>query len=301
MVEQDNLEQIVELLKRAIITKEPGSEAFTQEAEESPVDVLTDAVTSLQEAGVENLTASDLEEALARVTGELNEAHSADLQALKDALENQPTQVIQQIIDNTKPADQVTVVNRYTTNTTNVDEGDQNIDQSVNTTINAEGDVEFDQQVENTANQGDDGAVVVGGNVEDSALNTGSVQGVQAAGDVKLEDSAIGDSNVLVSDSQVNALAVDGDALGVQAGGAANVGGTQVNTVAEGDVQTIVGDENDLTGDQTANINSAPAEDTSAAAVEDVPVDDSPGAIHDELEQQVVESMDDDVLEEMDS
>ena len=298
MVERENLDQIVELLKSAIIAKESGHEAFTQEAGESPVDVLPDAITSLQEAGVENLTASDLEEALARVTSELNEAHSADLQALRDALENQPTQVVQQIIDNTKPADQVTVVNRFVTN---VDEGDQTIDQSVNTTINAEGDVEFDQQVENTANQGDDGAVVVGGNLEDSAVNTGNLEGVQAAGDVKLEDSAIGDSNVLVSDSEVNALAVEGDALGVQSGGAANVGGTQVNTVAEGDVQTIVGDENDLTGDQTANINSAPVEDTSAAVVEEVPAQDSAGSTHDDLEQQVAQSMSDDVLEEMES
>jgi hypothetical protein len=64
--------------------------------------------------------------------------------------------------------------------------------------------------------QGDDGAVVAGGNIEDSAVNTGNLDGVQAGGDVDIDDSIVGDDNVVVKDSDVDALAIGGDATNIE-------------------------------------------------------------------------------------
>ena len=125
--------------------------------------------------------------------------------------------------------------------------------------IRDRGDVDFDQQIANNANIADDGAVLIDGDVDGAAINTGNFDGVQGGGDIAIEDSAIGDANVLVNDSEFDALAVGGDATNVEAGGDANVGsGTQVGIDAGGDVNSAFGDANDFTGDQTANVNTAP-------------------------------------------
>ncbi len=279
MVGQEDLEAIGDIIWDLLTDEVPDPNAAQDEA----VDLIADSLEAIESAGYEGVTPEDLQQAIAQLSESLTVQQQAQLEPLREAIANQPAPVVQQIITQEAAApDQVTVVRHVTevTNVTNIDEGDQFVDQSVNTTILAEGDVDFDQEVSNTANVGDDGAVVVGGDVSDSAVNTGQVDGVQAGGDVAIEDSAIGDGNVLVNDSEFDALAVGGDATNVEAGGDANVGsGTQVGIDAGGDVQATVGDANDVTGDQTANVNNT------AAPVEE-PVFDEP------LEAQVVDSAD---------
>jgi hypothetical protein len=271
MVNEEDLQAIGDILWDLLTDEVPDPNAEQDEA----VDLIADSLEAIEAAGYEGVTPEDLQQAIAQLSDSLSAQQQAQLEPLRDAIANQPAPVVQQIIQQeAAPPDQVTVVRHVTevTNVTNIDEGDQIVDQSVNTTILAEGDVDFDQQVSNTAN--------VGGDVSDSAVNTGQLDGVQAGGDVSIEDSAIGDGNVLVNDSEFDALAVGGDATNVEAGGDANVGsGTQVGIDAGGDVQATVGDANDVTGDQTANVNNAPA-------VVEEPAFDEP------IESQVVESAD---------
>ena len=265
MVGQEDLSKIGEILWDFLTDEVPEApdpaEALDDPIEEpSPeaeeLELLREALMAIHEGGVDDVSSEDLQIAIEQLGESMTAQQQAQLEPLREALANQPPQVIQQAGDN------VTVVRNVTevTNVTNVDEGDQIVDQSVNTTILAEGDVDFDQEISNTANVGDDGAVVIGGDADNTAVNTGNFDGVQGGGDVAIEDSAIGDANVLVNDSEVDALALGGDATSVEAGGNANVGdGTQVDIDAGGDVASAVGDENDLTGDQTANIGAAPA------------------------------------------
>ncbi len=268
MVDQEDLSKIGEVLwdlftnevpdqsEEAQLAKELDGAEDAQASEE--LELLRESLLAIHEAGVDNVSSEDLQSAIEQLSESMTVQQQAQLQPLREALANQPPQVIQQAGDNVTVVRNVTEVTEVT-NVTNVEEGDQIVDQSVNTTILAEGDVDFDQEIANTANVGDDGAVVVGGDVEDSAVNTGEFDGVQGGGDVSIEDSAIGDANVLVNDSEFDALAVGGDATAVEAGGNANVGsGTQVDIDAGGDVASAVGDSNDLTGDQTANIGAAP-------------------------------------------
>ena len=253
MVEQEDLSKIGEILWEFLTDEVPES------TEPSEFDVVQESLDAIHDAGMEGITAEDLQYAIEQLGDSMTAQQQAQLQPLREAIANQPEPVIQQIIQ--EAADPVTVVRNVTqvTNVTNVDEGDQFVDQSVNTTILAEGDVDFDQQIANNANIADDGAVLIDGDVDGAAINTGNFDGVQGGGDIAIEDSAIGDANVLVNDSEFDALAVGGDATNVEAGGDANVGsGTQVGIDAGGDVNSAFGDANDFTGDQTANVNAAP-------------------------------------------
>lgn len=266
MVDQEDLSKIGEILWDIFTDEVPEDAALTSEKADAAdsadsaeeLELLRESLLAIHKAGVENVSSEDLNSAIEQLSESMTVQQQAQLQPLREAIANQPPQVIQQAGDNVTVVRNVTEVTEVT-NVTNVEEGDQIVDQSVNTTILAEGDVDFDQEISNTANVGDDGAVVVGGDVQDSAVNTGEFDGVQGGGDVSIEDSAIGDANVLVNDSEFDALAVGGDATAVEAGGNANVGsGTQVDVDAGGDVASAVGDSNDLTGDQTANIGTAP-------------------------------------------
>ncbi len=270
MVDQEDLSKIGEVLWDFLTDEVPeqgGVESAkttkatlnndAEAAELNELELLQETLLAVHEAGCDNVSSADLQNAIEELSQNMSLQQQAQLQPLREAIANQPPQVVQQAGDNVTVVRNVTEVTEVT-NVTNVEEGDQIVDQSVNTTIFAEGDVDFDQEVSNSANVGDDGAVVVGGDVEDSAVNTGEIGGVQAGGDVAIEDSAIGDQNVLANDSEIDALAIGGDATDVDAGGNANLGGTQVDIDAGGDVASAVGDENDLTGDQTANIGVAP-------------------------------------------
>ena len=57
-----------------------------------------------------------------------------------------------------------------------------------------------------------DGGIVVDGDVSDSALNSGVVQGIMAGDDVDADGLIVGDDNVQVDDVNAGAFALGGDA-----------------------------------------------------------------------------------------
>ena len=57
-----------------------------------------------------------------------------------------------------------------------------------------------------------DGGIVVDGDVSDSALNSGVVQGVMAGDDADVDHLIVGDDNVQVDDVHAGAFALGGDA-----------------------------------------------------------------------------------------
>ena len=123
---------------------------------------------------------------------------------LRTEIENMPDPVINQITH-----EHITNVDdRTVQNITNVDDR-----QVVNTSNVIHGDGDINDNSRNVLS--DDGSIAVGGEVEDAALNTGNVDGVQAGGDVDLENSVLGDDNISVLDSDVENLAVGGDANSV--------------------------------------------------------------------------------------
>ena len=216
MVERQDIDEVGEFLWD-LLTDAPPSPEDQQDA------MIDGILGALEEAGFRGVSPSDLEDALDGLSGQLTEQQEAQLDPLREAIANQPDPVIEQYITHEAPEPDTVVQN--VTEVTNVyrtinQEGDQVVDQSVRTTIFAEGDVDFDQTVENTANVGDDGAVVVGGDVDDSAINTGEFDGVQAGGDIDIEDSIVGDENALITDTESDAIAVGGDATAVDSGAA---------------------------------------------------------------------------------
>ena len=58
-----------------------------------------------------------------------------------------------------------------------------------------------------------DGGIVVDGDVSDSALNSGVVQGVMAGDDADVDGLIVGDDNVQVDDVNAGAFALGGDAI----------------------------------------------------------------------------------------
>lgn len=300
MLEKEDLSRLAELLLDFVTDESPEAqaqaEALAENDSESVLDMLADSLAAFETSAEGGVSPEDLQRAIEQLSADMTSQQQAQLEPLRDAINSQEPTVIQEIIQqHAAPITNVQHVTRVT-NVTKIDEGDQFVDQSVNTTILAEGDVEFDQEVSNTANIADDGAVVVGGDLEDSAVNTGEFDGVQAAGDIDIENSAIGDANVLVADSEFDALAIGGDATSVEAGGDANVGdnAVQVGIEAEGDAQAVIGSENNLALDQTANVNTAPAADP---FVEEPVFDDPPEPQNIDVEPDVVDLVEEEPIE----
>jgi hypothetical protein len=61
-------------------------------------------------------------------------------------------------------------------------------------------------------NVAEDGGIVIDGNVDDSAINSGRVQGVLAGDDANVDHLIVGDDNVQVDDVNAGAFALGGDA-----------------------------------------------------------------------------------------
>jgi hypothetical protein len=137
-----------------------------------------------------------------------------------------------------------------------IEEGDVLYDNRTITDIDAialGGDIDFDLDVDNSSVWGQDGAVVAGGDFEDTAVNTGSLQGIQnASGSVDLEDSTIGNGNNVVSvDGDAGAIATGrSSATNVEAEGNALLGSGTMNTFDDVDeVQMAMGRDIRQTGD----------------------------------------------------
>jgi hypothetical protein len=155
--------------------------------------------------------------------------------------------------------------------TTVINDQDTNIDNSVNQDITAFGDVnqDFDNDVvtgDENALGGDgsqvnsgDGAVQAGGDIVDSTIATGDVEG-SVTGDVY--DSVVGDGNNVIDDSRVGAAAFgDGDAINAE-----NVlqgDGTLISDVGGGgDVPRLAVADDYPYDDGEVNINTGSGDQT---------------------------------------
>lgn len=231
MSDTDQLQGLADFLWEFLTDQPPSAE----EQQQQLTDKLVDA---LEEAGFRGVSNEQLAEALGNVESRLNEQHSEGLDALSldlsqnildtsvdleeslsndfDAsitqlkaehiaplrleIENMPEPVINQITHRH-------VTNRTVNNTTNIDDR-----QVVNTNNVVEDGGVLDQRIV----QSDEGAIAIGGDVEDAAVNSGQIDGVQAGGDVDIEDAVVGDANTAILDSDVDNLAVGGDAVSVE-------------------------------------------------------------------------------------
>ena len=72
--------------------------------------------------------------------------------------------------------------------------------------------IEDNDDTTSETNVARDGGLVVDGDVSDSALNTGVVQGIQAGDDVDAEGVIVGDGNIQLDDVHAGAFALGGDA-----------------------------------------------------------------------------------------
>ena len=207
-------------------------------------------------------------------------------------------QVVERIV---QAPPQVKVVERITERVNTVHEqpivhqtvvnkaGDTIIDNSVDVDITADGDVknvEIDIKPTNTT--ATQGGVAAAGDIDDSAVNTGSVKGVQNAGDgqVDAEDAIIGDKNTEIEDSEIGAIAQGGDATNTDIDGE-NVlvgDGELNNSEVDGDGTAVAGKGNDAAGDTDikvddvdgpVNVAAGDANDQAAAEQDTTVVDQS--------------------------
>ena len=100
----------------------------------------------------------------------------------------------------------------------------------------------------------DDGGIGAGGDIT-GTMNTGVVKGVMGGDNMKV-DGNIGDGNVSFEGVSGN-VALGGTVNAVESdGGNVNIGGVQQNTdTGGGDAVSILGDGNEVTGDQTVTMD----------------------------------------------
>jgi hypothetical protein len=72
--------------------------------------------------------------------------------------------------------------------------------------------IEDDDTTTSEQNVAQDGGIVIDGNVSDSAVNSGIVQGVMAGDDANVDGLIVGDDNVQLDDVRAGAFALGGDA-----------------------------------------------------------------------------------------
>ncbi len=245
-----------------ILTEERGG-GPAPASEPNPIEcVASDPYLALTEAGHEGITQEELLEAIELLANQLNAGQAgqaAELQALRTSVEQLPSQIVTDAPPPAAPITHVTqkhvTVVKETQQVTN--EGDTNIDNRVLTEINSRGDVTFDQDVNVSTAVADDGGVAIGGDLEDSAVNTGINTGVVAGDDAVLVDSIVGDNNDQVNDTRAGAVSTDqGDATNAQ-GENVNLGsGALTDVDAGGDAAAVTGDQNDVTGDVALEVST---------------------------------------------
>jgi hypothetical protein len=71
--------------------------------------------------------------------------------------------------------------------------------------------IEDDDTTTSEQNVAQDGGIVIDGNVSDSAVNSGIVQGVMAGDDANVDGLIVGDDNVQLDDVRACAYAQAGD------------------------------------------------------------------------------------------
>ena len=206
--EPPSLEEQQEQLTARVVDalEEAGFRGISNEELVDALDGVSERLTAEQQAGLQDLSEGmslNLQATSMNLTSSLTQDFEAGLEGLraeqieplKAAIANQPAPVINQISNVTRVTRVTNIDDRQVINTNNVVEEGGNLNQNIV--------------------QGDDGAVVVGGNIEDSAVNTGVVDGVQAGGDVDIDDSVVGDQNTVIDDNE-GTIAVGGDATNIE-------------------------------------------------------------------------------------
>jgi hypothetical protein len=72
--------------------------------------------------------------------------------------------------------------------------------------------IEDNDDTTSERNVAEDGGIVIDGNVSDSAVNSGVVQGIMAGDDVDAQGVIVGDGNTQLDDVNADAFALGGDA-----------------------------------------------------------------------------------------
>ncbi|MGQ0802932.1 MAG: hypothetical protein ACT4PI_03590 [Actinomycetota bacterium] len=115
-------------------------------------------------------------------------------------------------------------------------------DNSITNNLAANGDINFDQNVIQGDDNvlADDGGVAVGGDVDDSQIQTGS--GIQAGDDVDIDDSAVntGEGGVAIDDSTIDDSNINTGDAGGDINQAADIDDSQVAQGGEDTTQVDV-------------------------------------------------------------
>ncbi len=200
-----------------LLTDERGGPSTIEVVNENPYNALA-------AAGHDDVSREEFLEALDRIALQLDSNHSTEIESLRQSVLHLPSPAPAPHVTNVTHVTRRNVVQEHednrVTNTivnNNIDNTSTTVDNRVITEINARGDVDFDLDVDNDTTVADDGGVAVGGDLDDSVVNTGVNTGAIAGDDVAVEDSIIGDDNLQVNDTEAEALAVGGDATSVEA------------------------------------------------------------------------------------
>lgn len=198
---EEQQEQVTQRVVDAL--EEAGFRGISNEQLVEALDEVSGRLTAEQQAGLEELS-GEMNLSLQATSLDLSSSLTQDFEAGLEGLRVEQIEPLKHAIAN-QPAP---VIHRHITNVTNIDDR-----QVVNTNNVVHDGGSLDQRIV----QADDGAVGVGGDVNDSAVNTGTVDGVQAGGDIDIDDSVVGDANTVVEDSDIGAMATNGDAISIDA------------------------------------------------------------------------------------
>jgi hypothetical protein len=119
-----------------------------------------------------------------------------------------------------------------------------------------------------------DGGIVVDGDVSDSAINSGVVQGVMAGDDADVDGLIVGDDNVQVDDVNAGAFALGGDATNADVDvddvdGNLNLAiGEDINQLAEQDNSTDFDFDHSFNTDNSESIEALVDVDDSFADID---------------------------------
>ena len=119
-----------------------------------------------------------------------------------------------------------------------------------------------------------DGGIVVDGDVSDSAINSGVVQGVMAGDDADVDGLIVGDDNVQVDDVNAGAFALGGDATNADVDvddvdGNLNLAiGEDINQLAEQDNSTDFDFDHSFNTDNSETIEALVDVDDSFADID---------------------------------
>ena len=132
--------------------------------------------------------------------------------------------------------------------------------------------IEDNDDTTSETNVAEDGGIVVDGDVSDSAINSGVVQGVMAGDDANVDGLIVGDGNVQLDDVEAEAFAIGGDATNADVDVDGDVNGNFNLAVGE-DIKQLA--EQDNSFEQDFEFDRSFNEDNSETLEALVDVEDS--------------------------